>query len=129
MQLLALKRGDSIGSGPGNLNKDNEKSWGHGSENSFDYVNLNTTPKDNTLYPCTGNRNAVVLASSNVVPPTSGLTQVLLHSISRQDHNHHYPHHLPGPAATPNEGFCNVFGSIDENPEFWPWPEQQNLLH
>ncbi|XP_073287560.1 homeobox-leucine zipper protein HAT7-like [Primulina huaijiensis] len=125
-QLLALKNGDAIGSGLGNLNKHNEKSWGHGSENSFDHVNLTMTPNDSTLYPCTGNRNAVVLASSNVVPPSGSLTQVLLHSISRQDHD---PHHIPDPAATPNEGFCNVFGSIDENPEFWPWPEQQNLPH
>ncbi|KZV47512.1 Homeobox protein 20 [Dorcoceras hygrometricum] len=126
-QLLALRSGDSVGPGPRNLNKDSEKSWGHGSVNSFDHVNLNTTPKDSTLYPCTGNQNAVVLPSSNVVHPSGSLTQVLLHSISRQDHHHH--HHLPGPATAQNEGFCNVFGNIDENPEFWPWPEQQNLLH
>ncbi|KAG8384717.1 hypothetical protein BUALT_Bualt04G0147300 [Buddleja alternifolia] len=110
----ALKESTQI-----NLNKDNnEGSWSNGSENSCE-VNLNnTTATDSTLlYHHHNNKNAVVFPPT--LGPTSTLTQ-LLHTSSRPDDHHHIP--------ASNEGFCNMFGGIiEENPDFWPWPEQQNF--
>ncbi|KAI3452324.1 hypothetical protein Pfo_008989 [Paulownia fortunei] len=122
-QLLALKTRDSTGSGPINLNKDNEGSWSNGSENSCE-VNLNTTSTDSTLYPHQSNKNAVIFPSAIGPAAAASLTQ-LLHSSSRPDHLQTCPKIDPAPVS--NECFGNMFGGIEETPEFWPWPEQQNF--
>ncbi|CAL5325813.1 unnamed protein product [Camellia sinensis] len=29
--------------------------------------------------------------------------------------------------TVPDESFCNMFSSIEDQPSFWPWPEQQHI--
>lgn len=114
MQLLALKPRESTGSGPINLNKENEGSWSNGSENSCE-VNLNTTStKDSTLYPHQRNKHAAIFPTA-LGPATAATLTQLVHTSSRPDH------HLP----VSNECFNNMFGGIEETPEFWPWPDPQ----
>ncbi|CAA0820239.1 Homeobox-leucine zipper protein HAT7 [Striga hermonthica] len=122
-QLLSLKTArDSTGSGgPINLNKDHdqESNWSPGSEENSCHVNLNTTSTDSTLYPRQHHNNNNQQSNKNdaVFPSSIGLTQLL--------HTSSMPHHQ---ALAPNECFGNaVFGGINENPEFWPWPELQNF--
>ncbi|GFP79246.1 homeobox-leucine zipper protein athb-13 [Phtheirospermum japonicum] len=124
-QLLALKTRDSAGSGPINLNKDNEGSnWSNGSENSCE-VNLNTTSTDSTLYH-QDNKNTVVFPSS-IGPAPATLTH-LLQTSSRPDHHLQTCLKIAQQAPVTNDqSFGNVmFSGIEENTEFWPWPEQQN---
>ncbi|KAL0450570.1 UNVERIFIED_CONTAM: Homeobox-leucine zipper protein ATHB-13 [Sesamum latifolium] len=120
-QLLALKTRDSTGSGAINLNKDNEGSWSNVSENSCE-VNLNTTSTDSTLYPHQTNKNPVINFPSAIGP--SSLTQLL----QRPDHHLQLCQKIDH-APVSNDGFVgNMFGAgIEENQDFWPWPEQQNF--
>ncbi|KAL6518916.1 hypothetical protein OROHE_017669 [Orobanche hederae] len=136
-QLLGLKNRESTGSGPINLNKDNEGSnWSNGSENSCE-VNLNnTTSTESPLYHHyrhhQNNRNAVVFPSSIGPATATSLTQLLQYSSSRPSDDHLQicthkiiDHQTP---VTNDPCFGNViFGGIEESPEFWPWPEQQNF--
>ncbi|GER35808.1 homeobox-leucine zipper protein [Striga asiatica] len=129
-QLMSLKTTrDSTGSGgPINLNKDQEQgsNWSPGSEENSCHVNLNTTSTDSTLCPShhhnnnnnnNNNNNHQSNKNDAVFNSSIGLTQ-LLHTSST-------PHQQ---APVPNECFGNVvFGGIDENPGFWPWPELQNF--
>ncbi|KAL3844646.1 hypothetical protein ACJIZ3_002049 [Penstemon smallii] len=112
-QLVVMKSSRESTGGI-NLNKDNEGSWSNGSENSCD-VNLNTTSTttDSTLlYLNSTHKNGVVF------PSTMGGPVAVTQFLSRPDQ---------APTAAPNEGFCNLFGGIEENQEFWPWAEQQNF--
>ncbi|KAL0343899.1 UNVERIFIED_CONTAM: Homeobox-leucine zipper protein HAT7 [Sesamum angustifolium] len=121
-QLLALKTRDSTGSGAINLNKENEGSWSNVSENSCE-VNLNTTSTDSTLYPHhhQTNKNPVINFPSAIGP--SSLTQLL----QRPDHHLQLCQKIDH-APVSNDGFGNMFGAgIEENQDFWPWPEQQNF--
>lgn len=97
-QLLSLKTRESTG--PINLNKENEGSWSNVSENSCE---VKTSTDTSSLFP--HQRIPTPIAPS------------LTHLVHRPDHN------LPGP----NECFANMFGSIEETPEFWPWPEQHHF--
>ncbi|KAL6553000.1 hypothetical protein OROGR_006842 [Orobanche gracilis] len=132
-QLLALKNIESTGSGPINLNKDNEGSnWSHGSDNSCE-VNLNTTSTEIPLYHHQNNRNAVVFPSSNgPATATSSLTQILQYSSSRPSDDRLQTCHKIIDLQTPISNdpcFGNViFGGVEKSPEFWPWPEQQNIM-
>ncbi|KAL8475650.1 hypothetical protein ACS0TY_028348 [Phlomoides rotata] len=103
-QLMTLRTRESTGSGQINLNKENEGSWSNVSENSCE-VNLKTTSTESSLFP-PRNKHAAIFPTP--IPPSS---------LHRPDHT------LPGS----NECFTNMFGSIEESPEFWPWPEQQHF--
>lgn len=119
-QLMALKKNrESSGIiGSFNLNKENEGCWSNGSgdENSCE-VNLNTTSiEDNTLllYPRdqSDKHGHVFFPNCQQLPQTSsGVQDQMCTKVI--DH--------------PNDGFCNVFGGIEGNPEYWPWSEQQNF--
>lgn len=121
-ELMALKSGESIGIGVINLNKDNnEGSWSNGSENSID-VNLGTTTgttsaADSPLYSHPMNKNNNSAAFPTSISPN--LTQFLHQSSSRLD--------LQGNTKIEQdntEGYCNMFNGIEEQHNFWPWPDQ-----
>ncbi|XP_051120415.1 homeobox-leucine zipper protein HAT7-like [Andrographis paniculata] len=100
-QLMALKTRESTGSGPINLNTENE---GYGSDdNSRDVVNLNKTAPtdDNVLYQFQPDIRSNACAG--------GLTQLLHGSTA--------------------DGFCNMFTAIEEDQtqHFWPWSEHQSF--
>ncbi|CAI9752722.1 unnamed protein product [Fraxinus pennsylvanica] len=109
-ELMALKNGESTR--PINLNKENECSWSNGSGNGCD-INLVTTKAtsaDGKFYSRPSNK----LIYSSSMGPTS-LTQL---QSSLRDPDLHQGHKI-----VTNEGFCNMFSSIDENPDLWAWPE------
>ncbi|KAK4426191.1 Homeobox-leucine zipper protein HAT7 [Sesamum alatum] len=114
----ALRSRDSTGSGTINLNKENEGSWSNGSdENSCHDVNLNTTSTDSTImYHHLNNKPGFIFPSS-VGPGAVSLTQLLQSSSRTADHLQ----------ASSNQPLCSLFSGVDENQEFWPWPEQQNF--
>lgn len=135
-QLMALKTRDHS-KGRINLNKENEGSWSNGSEeNNSCEVNLNTTSTDSTLFPhhqTNGNLNATAVLFPN--PSTD-----LIHLLQSSSSNSRPVDHQNGlqlcqkmdnnPTAVPpvaSEGFCNMFTGIEENPDFWPWSENQNF--
>ncbi|CAA2952554.1 homeobox-leucine zipper ATHB-13-like [Olea europaea subsp. europaea] len=111
-ELMVLKNGESTR--PINLNKENECIWSNGSENGCD-INLvatKATPADSKLYSHPSNK----LNSSSSMGPKS-LTQLLLQSSSRAPDLHQ------GHKISTSDAFCNMFSSIEENPDFWAWPE------
>ncbi|CAA3013839.1 homeobox-leucine zipper protein ATHB-13-like isoform X1 [Olea europaea var. sylvestris] len=116
-ELMVLKNREPTGP-PINLNKENECSRSNGSENSRD-INLVTTKTtlaaDGKLYSHPSNK--LIFPSST--GPTS-LTQLLQSSSRGPDL--HQGHKIDQTAT--NEGICNVFSGIDENPDFWAWPEE-----
>ncbi|KAK1352418.1 Homeobox-leucine zipper protein HAT7 [Heracleum sosnowskyi] len=99
-ELLALKgRELSNENRTINLNKVvHEDSWSNGSENSSDHVNITTT---------------------------AGLTQVFLQSSSSTPDLLHAHQRLN--ETVPDQTFVSMFNGIDEQPGFWPWPEQQTF--
>lgn len=116
---MAIKGVEANGIRPINLNKETEGSWSNGSENSCDLntVTGNMTPSEESPIFYTQ-------ISSNIYPsmssmgPNSGLTQ-LLQNPSTTD--------LLSPRLNQtvgNEGFCNMFNGIEDQPSYWPWPEQ-----
>ncbi|XAR71237.1 hypothetical protein NMG60_11028407 [Bertholletia excelsa] len=108
-ELLALKGRESGGTGSINLNRETEASWSNnGSENSCD-VNF-------------GNSHHQIGVHSSIGAETS-ITH-LLQGSSRSANHCQRIDPLP-----PDEGFCNMFGSIEDPtmPGFWPWPEQQQF--
>lgn len=122
-QLMAIKGGESNGVRPINLNKETEGSWSNGSENSCD---LNTVT--GTMTPSEESPIFYTQISSNIYPmssmgPNSSLTQ-LLQSHSTTDLLSQRLNQTVG-----NEGFCNMFNGIEDQPSYWPWPEHnpQNL--
>ncbi|KAA8530343.1 hypothetical protein F0562_005052 [Nyssa sinensis] len=117
-ELLALKSRESTGSGPINLNKETRDCWSNGSGNRCD-VNLHTTrtaATDSPLYSHPRN--------NYIFPSGSGPTSVipLLHNPSRSDFQSHKIDHM-----APDETFCNIFNGMEDQPGFWPWPEQQHF--
>lgn len=126
LQLLSMKKRESSVGGTTpmmfNLNKENEGSWsnnGSDENNSID-VNLGTRTSsgDSPFY------------SKNVFPPEPGpgpgpipLTQ-FLQSSSTPDLTHCHKNIDP---TVQDEGFCNMFNPVDDQTNFWPWPEQQHF--
>lgn len=112
-QLLGLKTRESNGSGAINLNKENEGSWSNGSETTSCEVNLKTSSNtDSRLY----------------------LNNQHHHQQQRNKHSSSAAAMFPtaiGAAQLPvsNECFGNMFGSIEESQEFWPWSDQQQNFH
>ncbi|KAK3030842.1 hypothetical protein RJ639_035771 [Escallonia herrerae] len=104
-ELLALKgREPSNGTRAINLNQETDQgSWSNGSENSCD-VNTRTPSADSPLH--SHPRNTYVFPSA--MAPT-GLSQLLQSS------------------STPDESLSTMFNGIDDQPGFWPWPEQQHF--
>ncbi|KAM3363847.1 homeobox-leucine zipper protein ATHB-13-like isoform X1 [Capsicum galapagoense] len=121
LQLLNVKNRESSGGGGTpimiNLNKENEGSWsnnGSDDNNSID-VNLGTatTSGDSPFY------------SKNVFPETGPTTLAhFLQSSSRPDLSHC---HKIDPTVQDDQGFCNMFTPVDDQTNFWPWPEQQHF--
>ncbi|XP_027352712.1 homeobox-leucine zipper protein HAT7-like [Abrus precatorius] len=99
-ELQALKGRDWCEAGT--IKKEAECSWSNGSDNSSDInLDLSRTPVLNSHVSFQKDKS--LLPSS--LKPTS-MTQFL------QD-----------------EGFCNMFHNIDEQQNFWPWPDQEHHFH
>nr|XP_043606934.1 homeobox-leucine zipper protein HOX21-like [Erigeron canadensis] len=126
-ELLAVKGGESNGIRPINLNnKETEGSWSNGSENSCDLNNTVTgtmTPSEEIspiFYTQISNNNIYhPTMTSSIGPNSSGLTQLLQNHPSTTDLLSQRLNQTAG-----NEGFCNMFNGIEDQPAFWQWPEQ-----
>lgn len=120
-ELLAVKGGESNGVRPINLNKETEGSWSNGSENSCD---LNTVT--GTMTPSEESPIFYTQISNNMYPnmssigPNSSLTQLLQNQATTDLLSQRLNQ------SVGNEGFCNMFNGIEDQPSFWPWPEQHS---
>ncbi|KAL0424339.1 UNVERIFIED_CONTAM: Homeobox-leucine zipper protein ATHB-13 [Sesamum radiatum] len=118
-QLTALRSRKSTGSDTINLNKENEGSWSNGSdENSSHDVKFNTTSTDSTIMYYHPNNKQGFVSPSSIGPGAASLTQLIQSSSRTADHLQ----------ASSNQPLCSLFSGIEENQEFWPWPEQQTFL-
>ncbi|KAJ1419606.1 Leucine zipper, homeobox-associated [Sesbania bispinosa] len=108
-ELQALKSRDWCEAGTISLKKETEGSWSNnGSDNSSDInLDLSRTPVLNS--PVSSQNCKSLLPTS--LKPTS-ITQLLQYS-SRPD--------------LQDEGFCNMLHNIDQQQNFWPWPEQHHF--
>ena len=108
LQLQALKSRDYCEAGAISLKKEAEGSWSNGSDNSPDInLDLSRTP---VISSPVSSQNGKRLQSTSLKP--TSITQFLQYS-SRQD--------------VQDEGLCNMFHHIDEQQNFWPWPEQHHF--
>ncbi|KAI7730368.1 hypothetical protein M8C21_001346 [Ambrosia artemisiifolia] len=115
-ELLAVKGGEANGIRPINLNKETEGSWSNGSENSCDLNTVTGTMTPSEESPIFYNQILSMYPTMSSMGPNSGLTQ-LLQSPSTTD--------LLGQRlnqVVSNEG--NMFNGIEDQPSYWPWPEQ-----
>lgn len=120
-ELLAVKGGESNGIRPINLNKETEGSWSNGSENSCDLNTVTgtmTPSEESPIFYTQISNNIYPNMTSSSIGPNSGLTQ-LLQNPSTTDLLNQRLNQTVG-----NEGFCNMFNGIEDQPAFWPWPEQ-----
>ncbi|XP_073221006.1 homeobox-leucine zipper protein HAT7-like isoform X2 [Cicer arietinum] len=109
-ELQTLKKRDCFENGTISFKKENEGSWSNGSDNSSDInLGLSRTPMMNS--PVSSQNGKSILPNS--LKPTS-MTQ-LLQCSSRSD--------------LQDESFCNMFHNIDDQQNFWPWPDQQHHFH
>ncbi|XP_042971729.1 homeobox-leucine zipper protein ATHB-20-like [Carya illinoinensis] len=120
-ELLVLKSKDQTNeAGFKSMKKEIEYSWSNGSENSYD-INL-----DNSRTPITNGLISLQLSSKNLFPssltrPTS-MPQLLQNS-SRSDHFQW----VKTGHMTQEESLSNMFNNIEDQHDFWPWPEQQHF--
>ncbi|KAI4351614.1 hypothetical protein L6164_005958 [Bauhinia variegata] len=114
-ELQALRGRDCFEAGTLRLKKETEGSWSNGStENSSDInLDLSRTPVMNSPISSHHHQNVKSLLP-NSMKPTS-ITQLLQCSSSRSD--------------LQNENFNNMFHSVDEQHNFWTWPEQNHHFH
>ncbi|KAF9625391.1 hypothetical protein IFM89_022376 [Coptis chinensis] len=101
-----------------NLNKETEGSCSNRSENSSD-INLDISRTPAIDSPLSSNPSRPLFPSS--IRSTS-MVQLLQNTtksdlqFQKIDHNN-----------SQEESFCNMFCSIDDQPGFWPWPEQSQF--
>ncbi|KAK9064779.1 hypothetical protein SSX86_016161 [Deinandra increscens subsp. villosa] len=119
-ELLAVKGGEANGIRPINLNnKETEGSWSNGSETSCDLntvTNTMTQSEDSPLFYSQISNNIYPNMSS--MGPNSGLTQLLQNPLT-SDFLGQRLNQTVG-----NEGLCNMFNGIEDQPAYWPWSEQ-----
>ncbi|XP_020237796.1 homeobox-leucine zipper protein HAT7 isoform X1 [Cajanus cajan] len=109
-ELQTLKSRDCCETGTTSLKKETEGSWSNGSNNSSDInLDLSRTPVMNSPVSSQNGKN---LLPTSLKP--NSITQ-LLQCSSRSD--------------LQDESFCNMFHNIDEQQNFWPWPDQQHQFH
>ncbi|KAI3824038.1 hypothetical protein L1987_05485 [Smallanthus sonchifolius] len=121
VELLAAKGGDQANGviRPINLNKETEGSWSNGSENSCDLntvTGIITQSEESPIFYTQISNNIYPTMSS--MGPNSGLTQLLQNPLTSD---------LLGQRLTQtvgNEGLCNMFNGIEDQPAYWPWQEQ-----
>ena len=109
LQLQTLKRRDCNETGTViSLKKETDQgSWSNGSNNSSEInLDLSRTPVMNS--PVSSSLNGKTLLPTSLKP--TSITQ-LLQCSSRSD--------------LQDESFCNMFHIIDEQQNFWPWPDHQ----
>nr|ACU19873.1 unknown [Glycine max] len=112
-ELQTLKSRDCSETGTViSLKKETEGSWSNGSNNSSEInLDLSRTPVMNS--PVSSSLNGKTLLPTSLKP--TSITQ-LLQCSSRSD--------------LQDESFCNMFHNIDEQQNFWPWPDhQQHQFH
>ncbi|KAL3378741.1 hypothetical protein AABB24_004589 [Solanum stoloniferum] len=125
-ELLSVKKRESSGAIiMFNLNKENEGCW---SNNGSD-DNNNNNSIDVNLGTRTSSGDSPFYSKNNVFPPEPGpvpLAQFLQSSSTPPDHLTHCNKNNIDPTAQ-HEGFCNMFTPVDDQTNFWPWPEQQHF--
>ncbi|KAK1423313.1 hypothetical protein QVD17_18611 [Tagetes erecta] len=112
-ELMAAKAGEPNVVRPINLNKETEGSWSNGSENSCDLntVTGNMTKSEESQIFYSQVSNNIFMGSN------SGLTQLLQNPLTSD---------FLGPRLNQtvgNEGLCNMFNGIEDQPAYWQWPE------
>ncbi|KAL8248730.1 hypothetical protein R6Q59_005598 [Mikania micrantha] len=118
-ELLAVKGGESNSVRPINLNKETEGSWSNGSENSCDLNTVTGTMTQSEESPIFYSQ-----ISNNIYQPmssmgsNSGLTHLLQSPLTSDLLGQRFNQ------TVGNEGFCNMFNGLDDQPAYWSWPEQ-----
>ncbi|XP_041008321.1 homeobox-leucine zipper protein HAT7-like [Juglans microcarpa x Juglans regia] len=116
-ELSALKSSDTNEVGLKNMKKETECSWSNGSENSCD-INLDISRTPAVMNGPVSSR----LSSKHIFPscirPTS-MSQLLQGSSRSSDLQC-----LKTDQMTQDAGFSNMFNGIEDQHNFWPWPEQ-----
>ncbi|KAL3346766.1 hypothetical protein AABB24_025288 [Solanum stoloniferum] len=123
LQLLSVKKRESSGAIMFNLNKENEGCWsnnGSDDNNNNNNIDVNlgtrTSSGDSPFY------------SKNVFPPEPGPVPLAKFLQSSSTPPHHLTHCNKNIDPTvQHEGFCNMFTPVDDQTNFWPWPEQQHF--
>lgn len=101
-ELQAVKNRDWCEDGIFSLKKETKGSWSNGSDNVLDTdLDLSRTPVLNS--PVSSQLPSSLKSTS--------ITQILQYS-SQPD--------------LQDDGFCNMLHNIDEQQNFWPWPDQQH---
>ncbi|KAJ4961616.1 hypothetical protein NE237_021526 [Protea cynaroides] len=115
-EILALKSREPTESI--NLNKETEGSCSNRSENSSE-INLDISRTPAIDSPLSSHPNSRTLFPSSIRPET---VAQLLQNSSRSD-----LHFQKMDQTVQDESINNMFCSIDEQPGFWPWPEQHHF--
>ncbi|XP_057961509.1 homeobox-leucine zipper protein ATHB-13-like [Malania oleifera] len=117
-ELLALKSREPSGATPINLKKDNGASWSHGPENTSD-IDISRTPVISSSGSSSQFNEKHLFPSS--LRPGSSITQLLQGSSASE---------IQCPKMdqmVQDDGFCNMLGSIEDQPGLWSWPEQHHF--
>ncbi|KAF8390236.1 hypothetical protein HHK36_024761 [Tetracentron sinense] len=116
-EILSLKSGEPTELFI-NLNKETEGSCSNRSENSSDInLDLSRTPANDS--PLSSHPRSMPLFPSSIRP--ASIAQLLQNS-SRSD-----LHCQKTNQTVQDESLSNMFCGIDDQPGFWPWPEQHNF--
>lgn len=91
------------------IRKETEGSGSNGSDNSSDNINLDLSRTPPVLNSPVSSQN-----DKSLLPKPNSISQLLQYTSSR-------------PGLRDDQGFCNMFHNIDEQHNFWPWPEQNHL--
>ncbi|XP_076935393.1 homeobox-leucine zipper protein ATHB-13-like [Bidens hawaiensis] len=120
-ELLAAKGGEANGFRPINLNQETEGSWSNGSENSCGLNTVTCTMTQSVESPIFYNQ-----ISNNIYPtmismgPNSSLTQFLQNPLTTDLLSQRLNQ------TVGNNSLCNMFNAIEDQPAYWPWPEQDH---
>ncbi|XP_043707667.1 homeobox-leucine zipper protein ATHB-13-like isoform X1 [Telopea speciosissima] len=101
-----------------NLNKETEGSCSNRSENSSD-INLDISRTPAIDSPLSSHPNRPLFPSSSIRPAAT-VTQFLQNSSRSELHCQKMDQ------TVQDEGLCNMFCSIDDQPGLWPWPPEQH---
>ncbi|PIA62606.1 hypothetical protein AQUCO_00200545v1 [Aquilegia coerulea] len=103
-----------------NLNKETEGSCSNRSDENSSDINLDTSRTPAIDSPLSSHQSRPLFPSS--LRPTS-MVQLLQNTSKSDMQCSKIEHH-----NVQEESFCNMF-SIDDQPGFWPWPEQGSQFH
>ncbi|OVA13324.1 Helix-turn-helix motif [Macleaya cordata] len=125
-EILALKSREPTHEYIINLNKETDQgSSSNRSENSSE-INLDISRTPPAIdSPLSSHPSSLPLFPSSLVRPTA-VAQLLQNSSTRSDLQQYHQKMDPNTVQA-EESFTNMFCGIDDQPNFWPWPEQQQF--